>query len=124
MLINIVTFIVLIGASFWVAELLANSHNRNYISVFRNLIWYHAVMAFVYYLYAIFNPSDSWEYYNRIIRNFRGEGWFDFYGVSTPFIEFLGYPFIKYLQLPYESLMMIFAWFGLLGFFFFYIFIK
>jgi hypothetical protein len=124
MLINIVTFTVLIGISFWLAEVLAARHNRKFLPVFRHLIWYHAVLAFVYYLYAIFNPSDSWEYYNRVIRNFRGELWFDFYGVSTPFIEFLGYPFIKYLQLPYESLMMIFAWFGLLGFFFFYIFIK
>lgn len=124
MIANIVTFILLIGLSLWIAESLAARHNGHYIRVFRNLIWYHAILSLTYYIYAVLNPSDSLGYYYRVVGNYRGDTWYDFYGVSTTFIEFVGYPLIKYLQLSYESMMMVFAWFGLLGFFFFYIFIK
>ncbi len=63
-------------------------------------------------------------YFEKVETNFRGPSWQDFYGVSTPFIEFVGYPFIKYLGFSYEACMILFAWFGLLGFFYFYIVLK
>jgi len=63
-------------------------------------------------------------YYEKVETDFRGASWLDFYGVSTTFIEFVGYPFIKYLGFSYEACMILFAWFGLLGFFYFYIVLK
>lgn len=121
---NLVTFIILISFALIIGRVLARRHGAHYYPVFRNLTWYHAVLSLAYYLYAVFNPSDSLEYYRRVLVNYRGDSWGDFYGVSTPFIEFLGYPFVQYLKMPYASVMLVFAWFGLIGFFYFYIFLK
>lgn len=123
MVINGLVFLVLMVLAHVIAGSLAGRYGRSYLPMFKRLIWYHAALSGVYYLYALFNPSDSWEYYSRIVRNFRGESWNDFYGTSTQFIEFLGYPLVK-LGLPYASVMMVFAWVGLLGFFYFYISFK
>jgi len=81
-------------------------------------------MAIVYYLYALFNPSDSWGYFYKVTGNFRGENWMDFYGTSTTFIEFVGYPFIKYLNFSYEACMALFSFFGFVGYIYFYAFFK
>lgn len=116
--------LVLLLASYFIAGRLADRFGKHYLPVFRNLIWYHAALSVVYYVYAVFNPSDSWEYYRRIMVNLRGESWGDFYGVSTQFIEFLGYPLVKALGLSYEGVSVVFAWIGLMGFFYFYIFFK
>ncbi len=124
MVVSLFVFFLLIGLAFVVAHQLSQHRGHSYLVMFKRLIWYHAVLSVVYFLYAFFNPSDSWEYYSRIARNFRGENWEDFYGVSTQFIEFLGYPLVKFLALPYESVMMVFAWLGLVGFFYFYIFFR
>lgn len=121
MIANIFTFITLLTLSFLIASVLASRHPQTNPMVFRALIFYHCLLALAYYLQALSKPSDSWAYYNKIVANYRGPTWGDFYGVSTTFIEFIGYPFVKYLALPYESMMMIFAWFGLLGFFYFYV---
>lgn len=124
MVANLVVFCLLMAMAFAFARQISERFGRSYYPMFKRLVWYHAALSFVYFLYAVFNPSDSAEYYSRIVRNFRGESWFDFYGVSTQFIEFLGYPFVKFFALPYESVMMIFAWIGLVGFFYFYIFFR
>jgi len=90
----------------------------------KNLFFYHTALAFVYYLYALFNPSDSNFYYEKVVTDFRGDTWFDFYGTSTKFIEFIGYPFVKFLRFSYEASMALFAFFGFLGYIFFHVFIK
>jgi hypothetical protein len=94
------------------------------IGLLHRLFYYHLFLAIVYYLYALFNPSDSWGYYYKVLDNFRGERWTDYYGTSTIFIEFIGYPFIKYLGFNYEACMMLFAFFGFVGYVYFYIFFK
>ncbi len=88
------------------------------------LFFYHSLLAITYYLYALFNPSDSRAYYAKVIRDYRGEAWLDFYGTSTTFIEFVGYPFIKFMGFTYESIMVTFSFFGFVGFIFFYVFFK
>lgn len=77
-------------------------------------------MALVYYIYAFFNPSDSKGYFSRAKYSFRGESWFDFYGTSTTFVEFIGYPFIHFFGFSYEAMMVLFAFFGFIGVAFFY----
>lgn len=84
------------------------------------LFWYHLFLALVYYIYAIFNPSDSKGYYSRVENFVRGESWSSFYGTSTTFIEFVGYPFIQYLGFSYEAMMALFAFLGFIGVSFFY----
>ena len=64
--------------------------------VLTRLFYYHLVLAIVYYIYALYNPSDSNAYYYKVNIFLRGKEWFDFYGTSTVFIEFLGYPLIHF----------------------------
>jgi hypothetical protein len=90
----------------------------------KRLFFYHLLLSLAYYGYVLFNPSDSKGYYSNILRDFRGDSWFSFYGTSTPFIEFIGYPFIKYLGFSYEAAMALFSFFGFLGFIYFYIFFR
>ncbi|MEM9679097.1 MAG: hypothetical protein AAF901_02135 [Bacteroidota bacterium] len=103
---------------------------RNYVlkeskaerSFIKKLFLYHIILAVAYYVYALFNPSDSIAYYNKVLINLRGENWMDFYGTSTTFIEWTGYPFIKFLGFSYEAVMALFSFFGFLGMFFFFLF--
>jgi hypothetical protein len=88
------------------------------------LFFYHLLLAIVYYLYALFNPSDSWGYYLRVNENAISDHWFGYYGTSTTFITFIGYPFIKFFGFSYEACMALFAFFGFIGFLFFYVFFK
>jgi len=90
----------------------------------RRLFFFHILMSLVYYGYVLFNPSDSKYYYEKIVMNFRGDHWFAFYGTSTTFVEFLGYPFVKFFGFSYEAMMAMFSFFGFLGFLYFYIFFR
>jgi hypothetical protein len=90
----------------------------------RQLFFYHLALALVYYLYALFNPSDSHYYFTKVTTDYRGEDWASYYGTSTIFIEFIGYPFIKFLAFTYEGTMALFAFFGFVGFIYFYVFFK
>lgn len=90
----------------------------------KRLFLYHILLSLAYYGYVMFNPSDSRAYYEKVFNNFRGDTWFSFYGTSTTFIEFLGYPFIKFFGFSYEAMMALFSFFGFLGFLYFYIFYR
>jgi hypothetical protein len=85
------------------------------------LFFYHSLLAIVYYLYALFNPSDSRGYFGRAFNKIRGEEWLDYFGVSTTFIDFVSFFFVNRLGFTYEACMAIFSWFGFLGFLYFYI---
>lgn len=124
MLGGLVVVLILLLVSFAVIDKVASKYpfvNRAFL---RNLSFYHIGLSLAYYGYALFNPSDSTHYHSRILLDFRGPNWSDYYGTSTIFIEFVGYPFIKYLGFSYEASMALFSFFGFLGFVFFYIFFK
>jgi hypothetical protein len=88
------------------------------------LFFYHTLLALAYYLYALSNPSDSVVYYFKAVNKINGERWLDYFGLSTQFINFIGFFFVNILGFTYESTMVVFSWFGYLGFLFFYIFFK
>jgi hypothetical protein len=92
------------------------------LALMQNLFWYHMFFAGVYYVFALYAPSDSVAYYQRPQEDY--ETWFSAYKTGTPFIDFLGYPFINYLGFSYEMMMTLFAWLGYWGFVYFYIFFK
>lgn len=93
-------------------------------SLLKGLFFYHCLLLLAYYGYASFNSSDSYYYFQKVFYNYRGPTWASFYGTSTKFIEFVGYPFIKFLGFSYEAMMALFSFFGFLGFLFFYIFFR
>lgn len=86
------------------------------------LFLYHLLFGAAYYGYALFNPSDSNRYF-RVPTNTH-EGWFHFLKTGTHFIDFVSYPFIKYLGFSYEMMMLLFTWIGFLGFVYAYLFFK
>jgi hypothetical protein len=88
------------------------------------LFFYHSLLALTYYLYALFNPSDSHHYFDKVVLRIYGENWFDYFGTGTRFIDFISFFLINALGFSYEGAMVLFAWMGYLGFLFFYIFFK
>src|SRR4051812_7685155 len=88
----------------WIDRLKAR-HPFIDVGFLRKLFFYHLLLFFAYYGYVLFNPSDSLYYYEKIITNYRGSSWFDFYGTSTRFIEFIAYPFVRFLGFSYEAIM-------------------
>lgn len=85
------------------------------------LFLYHLIFFGVYYTYATFNPSDSKKYFERPQM---GNSWWEYFGTSTTFIDFMSWPFINILGFSYEMMMVLFAWFGYLGFVFAYLFFR
>ena len=83
-------------------------------SLMNKVYWYHVFFILVYYTYATFNPSDSKLYYSRP-QNPNME-WFDHFGTSTTFLDFLSYPFINYFSFSYEIMMVLYGYIGFLGF--------
>lgn len=90
----------------------------------KQMFFFHLLLFMAYYGYISFNPSDSKAYYEKVLTGFRGDSWLSFYGTSTTFIEFIGYPFIRFMGVSFEGIMAIFSFFGFLGFLYFYIFFK
>jgi hypothetical protein len=104
--------VILIITSF-LAHLLVNRLKGIYPFIdavlLKRVYYYHVLLSFVYYLYSLFNASDSRYYYRKVVEDFRGPEWMDFYGTSTTFIEFIAYPFIRYLGFSYEAMMVLFT---------------
>jgi len=84
------------------------------------LYLYHIFFFGVYYAYASFNRSDSKLYFERP----QFGNWLDFFGTSTTFIDFISWPFINILGFNYEMMMVLFSWFGYLGFVYAYLFFR
>jgi hypothetical protein len=120
----IVLLVVTGVASFAIIDALKRKFRFIDAAFLKNLFYYHTVLATAYFLYVTFNPSDSKAYYSKVFTDYRGDSWMSFYGTSTTFIEFLAYPFIKYIEFSYESMMVLFSFAGFLGFVYMYILFK
>lgn len=86
-----------------------------------SLYFYHLFFFLVYYTYATFNRSDSKLYFDRPQW---GDSWGEYFGTSTTFIDFMSWPFINILGFSYEMMMVLFAWFGYIGFVYGYLFFR
>lgn len=87
-----------------------------------SLFFYHLLFFGVYYTFALFNPSDSHSYFSRSQNE--SLNWFDHFGTSTTFIDFISYPFINFLNFNYEMMMYLFSWLGYMGFVYAYLFFR
>lgn len=86
------------------------------------LFFYHSLLSVAYYAYVLTNPSDSKAYFAKAIGGVYGQNWLDYFGLGTKFIDFITYGLVNGLGFTYESAMVLFSWFGYLGFLHFYIF--
>lgn len=120
--------ILLIIFLYFVSQVILGYFKKQYpfikIKLLTKLYWWHTLFALIYYLYATFNSSDSKGYYARPASNFEYTSWLEIYQTGTRFIDFVSYPFINSLGFSYEMAMVLFAWFGYIGFVYFYIFFK
>lgn len=91
------------------------------IKTLNNLFIYHLFFFGVYYVNTMFSASDSMEYYNQATEI--GSYWDIFSTTGTKFINNFAAPFV-YLGFSYESLMLLFSWFGYVGFIFAYLFFR
>ncbi len=124
MVYGIIILIITGGMSFAIISHYGAKYKYFDAGLMKKVYFMHVFLTIVYYLYALFNNSDSHFYYEKILIDFRGPTWMDFYGTSTTFIEWLGYPFVRFLGFSYEAIMILYSFFGFLGFIYFYLFFK
>ena len=86
------------------------------------LYFYHLFFWGVYYTYAIFNRSDSRKYFERSAEY--TSDWTNLFKSGTRFVDFVSFPFTNTIGFNYEMAMLLFAWFGYIGFIHFYIFFR
>lgn len=106
----------------WIFGYLEKRHAFFSRRLMNQLFGYHLFFGLVYYLYATFNRSDSHRYFETSLTH--DGSWFDLFGTSTTFIDFLAYPLISGLGFTYEMAMLFFTWLGYLGFVYAYLFFR
>lgn len=118
---SVVIFLVIVFATQLLLNSLARKHAFLNKKLLNYLFFYHLLFCLVYYIYALFNPSDSVGYY--YVASNIGNDWLSLFETGTNFISFLASPLVQY-GLSFQSLMLIFAWFGYVGFVFAYLFMR
>ena len=118
-------FIFLLVFLFLINQILVGNLARKYAVVSKKLLnrlfLYHLVFLAIYYTYAIFKGSDSLEYYKSAADV--GEDWKLFAFTGTKFIDNFSAFFVQ-LGFSYSSMMLLFAWFGYVGFIYAYLFFR
>ncbi|PPK87972.1 hypothetical protein CLV84_0933 [Neolewinella xylanilytica] len=121
------TLVLILVLTTIMAAVMINGHASE-LRHSKGAIWglyaYHTLFCLIYFLWALVNNSDSKAYYSDTLRASRGGSWLEIYDFGTPFIEFLAYPFVNGLALPYVSVMFLFGFFGFIGFFYLYLFVS
>lgn len=92
-----------------------NNTNKNF---FDFLFIFHLIFFIIYLMYTYTNRSDSGEYFEKTLRV---SNWSDCWETGTVFVLFVAYPFIDFLGFSYESMMLLFSFFGFQGMVFFYL---
>lgn len=114
--------LLLFGVSQPIMNGLQQKHPYLKAGLLNQMFWYHMFFGLVYYTYAVYNRSDSKEYFK--MAKYGYQNWFDAFHPGTEFVEWLAFPFVNYLFFNYEMMMFFCTWIGFLGFIYFYCFFK
>jgi len=106
----------------YIFKQLRKKHDFFSVKLMNRLFFYHLAFGAAYYIYALFNLSDSHKYFTWPQND--SKAWLEFFGTETTFINFISYPFINGLGFSYEMMMLLFTWIGFMGFVFAYLFFK
>ena len=91
------------------------------LKLLSNLFYYHLIFFGIYYATTIFSRSDSIMYYHKASEI---GSYFDIFSeTGTSFIDNFAAIFVQF-GLSYESLMLLFSYFGYIGFVFAYLFFR
>ncbi|MBN7812961.1 hypothetical protein J0A68_18535 [Algoriphagus sp. H41] len=100
---------------------LQREHKWLKAGLLNQMYWYHMFFGLVYWTYSQFNRSDSVSYFLSY-KHYRN--WFEAFVPGTLFIEWVNYPFAKWLGFNYDMMMFFSTWVGFWGFVYFYCFMK
>ena len=89
--------------------------------ILQRLLLYHLLFYCIYLLYAFTNGSDSFEYYKSAVQI--GADWDLFTYTGTRFIDNFAAFFVQF-DISYPVMMVLFAWFGYIGFVYAYLFFR
>jgi hypothetical protein len=117
----VILILVLFGVSQPILSNLQKEHKWIKAGLLNQLYWYHMFFGLVYWTYTQFNRSDSVNYFNSY-RNYKD--WSSAFEPGTLFIEWINYPFAKWLGFNYDMMMFFSTWIGFWGFVYFYCFFK
>ena len=88
--------------------------------ILQRLLLYHLLFYCIYLLYAMTSGSDSFEYYKSAVQV--GSDW-DLAYTGTRFIDNFAALFVQF-DISYPIMMLLFAWFGYIGFVYAYLFYR
>ncbi|MHA7131839.1 hypothetical protein [Algoriphagus namhaensis] len=117
----VILIIVLFGVSQPLISALQKEHKWLKAGLLNQLYWYHMLFGLIYWTYAQLNRSDSVSYFLSYKHYYR---WMDAFEPGTLFIEWVNYPFAKWLGFNYDMMMFFSTWVGFFGFVYFYCFFK
>jgi hypothetical protein len=112
-------FIILLNQLF-ISNIVKNNQSLSR-KLLNRLFFYHLLFFVIYLLYAASNRSDSFVYYQSAQE--LGDNWSVFLFTGTQFIDNFSAPFVMF-GFSYESMMLLFSWFGYIGFVYAYMFFK
>ncbi|AMQ57474.1 hypothetical protein [Algoriphagus sanaruensis] len=117
--------VLLVILLFFVSQPILNNLQKEHkwlkAGLLNQMYWYHMFFGLVYWAYAQVNRSDSIMYF-RSYEHYKN--WFDAFVPGTLFIEWINYPFAKWLGFNYDMMMFLSTWVGFWGFVYFYCFMK
>ena len=122
MLSAVILVLILFGVSQPILGNLQREHKWVKAGLLNQMFWYHMFFGLVYWTYGQFNRSDSVNYFNNT--KFLWRNWFDAYSAGTDFVEWLAFPWVRWLGFNYDMMMFLTTWLGFWGFVYFYLFFK
>lgn len=118
----VILVLILFGVSQPILGNLQREHKWVKAGLLNQMFWYHMFFGLVYWTYSQFNRSDSQNYYNKTKNLWIN--WFDAYSAGTDFVEWLAFPWVRWLGFNYDMMMFLTSWLGFWGFVYFYLFFK
>lgn len=118
----VILVLILFGVSQPILGNLQREHKWVKAGLLNQMFWYHMFFGLVYWTYSQFNRSDSQNYYNKTKNLWIN--WFDAYSAGTDFVEWMAFPWVRWLGFNYDMMMFLTTWLGFWGFVYFYLFFK
>ncbi len=118
----VILVLVLFAISQPILDRLQKEHKWVKAGLLNQMYWYHMFFGLVYWTYAQVNRSDAVTYFNRTKYHWRN--WFDAYSAGSDFVEWLAFPWVRWLGFNYDMMMFLTTWLGFWGFVYFYLFFK
>ena len=118
----VILVLILFAISQPILDRLQKEHKWVKAGLLNQMYWYHMFFGLVYWTYAQFNRSDSIQYFNKT--KYGWVNWFDAYSAGTDFVEWLAFPWVRWLGFNFDMMMFLTTWLGFWGFVYFYLFFK